>query len=141
QESKHYGDADGISLGTAMAISGAAASPNMGYHSSPLLTFLMTFFNARLGWWLANPGYPGEGLWSERGPRSALLSLFAEAAGETDDENQYIYLSDGGHFENLALYEMVLRRCMTIVVVDAGADPEYQFEDLANAIRKIRVDL
>jgi hypothetical protein len=131
----------GITLGTAMAISGAAASPNMGYHSSPLLTFLMTFFNARLGWWLANPDYPGRPYWSDRGPKSALNSLFAEALGNTDDKNPYVYLSDGGHFENLGLYEMVLRRCHIIVVIDAGADPQYQFEDLANAIRKIRVDL
>jgi hypothetical protein len=132
---------EGITLGTAMAISGAAASPNMGYHSSPLLTFLMTFFNARLGWWLANPSFPGRKYWSDRGPKSALKSLFAEALGNTDDQNPYVYLSDGGHFENLGLYEMVLRRCDTIVVIDAGADPQYQFEDLANAVRKIRVDL
>lgn len=141
RRARHYGDQDGISLGTAMAISGAAASPNMGYHSSPLLTFLMTFFNARLGWWLPNPGPHGKGLWSERGPKSALRSLFAEACGLTDDKSPYVYLSDGGHFENLGLYEMVLRRCHTIVVIDAGADPNYTFDDLANAIRKIRVDL
>ncbi|HLW76825.1 MAG TPA: hypothetical protein VKS01_07555, partial [Bryobacteraceae bacterium] len=137
---RHAGAA-GITLGTAMAISGAAASPNMGYHSSPLLTFLMTFFNARLGWWLANPGYPGEDYWPDAGPRSALRSLIAEALGDTDDENRYVYLSDGGHFENLALYEMILRRCTSIVIIDAGADPGYTFEDLGNAIRKIRVDL
>jgi hypothetical protein len=143
QESRNYGDGNGrgITLGTAMAISGAAASPSMGYHSSPLLTFLMTFFNARLGWWLANPGEHGKDHWTERGPKSALRSLIAEALGNTDDQNRYVYLSDGGHFENLGLYEMVFRRCKTIVVIDAGADPKYQFEDLANAIRKIRVDL
>jgi hypothetical protein len=124
-----------------MAISGAAASPNMGYHSSPLLTFLMTFFNARLGWWLANPGIPGRKMWREPGPKSALKSLLGEALGQTDDQNEYVYLSDGGHFENLGLYEMVLRRCKIIVVVDGGADPNYEFEDLGNAIRKIRVDL
>ena len=38
----------GISLGTAMAISGAAASPNMGYHSSPSITLLLALFN--VGW-------------------------------------------------------------------------------------------
>ena len=147
QDSENYGDRPrdgkptGITLGTAMAISGAAASPNMGYHSSPLVGFVMTFFNARLGWWLANPGDPGKEVWTERGPKSALKSLFAEALGNTDDKNPYVYLSDGGHFENLGLYEMVLRRCDTIVVIDAGADPQYQFEDLANAVRKIRVDL
>ena len=141
QPSRTYGGRDGLTLGTAMAISGAAASPNMGYHSSPLLTFLMTFFNARLGWWLANPGSHGAGLWNQAGPKSALQSLVGEALGWTDDTNQYVYLSDGGHFENLGLYEMVLRRCHTIVAIDASADPKYQFDDLANAIRKIRVDL
>ncbi|MGH7232224.1 MAG: patatin-like phospholipase family protein, partial [Nitrospiraceae bacterium] len=35
---------EGISLGTAISISGAAASPNMGYHSSPVVTLLMTLF-------------------------------------------------------------------------------------------------
>ena len=50
-------------------------------------------------------------------------------------------LSDGGHFENLGLYEMVLRRCKLILVIDAGQDSDYVFEDLGNAIRKIRIDL
>ena len=55
--------------------------------------------------------------------------------------SRYVYLSDGGHFENLGLYEMVLRRCRCIVVSDAGCDPEFAFDDLGNAIRKIRIDL
>jgi len=50
-------------------------------------------------------------------------------------------LSDGGHFENLGLYEMVRRRCRFIVVIDAGCDPNYAFEDLGNAVRKIYIDL
>src|SRR5262249_3146689 len=49
----------GISLGTAMALSGAAASPNMGYYSAPTIGFIMTLFNARLGAWLGNPGPRG----------------------------------------------------------------------------------
>ena len=61
RRTKEYGDpGDGISLGTAMAISGAAVSPNMGYHSSPSIAFLLTFFNVRLGWWLGNPGAAGD---------------------------------------------------------------------------------
>jgi hypothetical protein len=52
-----------------------------------------------------------------------------------------VYLSDGGHFENLGLYEMVLRRCHYIVVSDAGADPHCSFADLGDAVRKIRIDL
>ncbi|HEX7181611.1 MAG TPA: patatin-like phospholipase family protein [Thermoanaerobaculia bacterium] len=130
-----------VSLGTAMAISGAAASPNMGYHSSPAITFLLTFFNARLGWWLGNPGVAGASSFGHSHPRLAVSPLISEALGLTDDRSPYVYLSDGGHFENLGLYEMVLRRCRQIVVVDAGQDPECRFEDLGNAIRKIRIDL
>jgi hypothetical protein len=51
-----------------------------------------------------------------------------------------VYLSDGGHFENLALYEMVLRRARTIVLLDSGCDPDFTYEDLGNALRKIRID-
>jgi len=133
--------AAGITLGTAMAISGAAASPNMGYHSSPVVGFIMTLFNARLGAWLGNPGPHGEKTWQFRGPKSATRSLFSEALGLTNDRSEYVYLSDGGHFENLGLYEMVRRRCRYIVVLDSGADPEYNYEDLGNALRKIRIDM
>jgi hypothetical protein len=129
-----------ITLGTAFTISGAAASPNMGYHSSPLLTLIMTLFNARLGWWLGNPREPGK-VWKRPGPRWGIRSFLDEAFGLTTDKNAWLYLSDGGHFENLGIYEMVLRRCALIVVSDAGADPGYSYEDLANAVRKIRIDL
>ena len=36
---------------------------------------------------------------------------------------------------------MIMRRCKYIVVSDAGQDSDYAFEDLGNAIRKIRIDL
>jgi hypothetical protein len=130
-----------LSLGTAMAISGAAASPNMGSFSSPLVTFLLALFNVRLGWWLGNPGPAGERTWATQGPRFAPASLLAEAFGLTDDRHPYIYLSDGGHFENLGLYEMVLRRCHFIVVSDGSGDPQMSFDDLGNAVSRIRVDL
>jgi len=140
-----------ITLGTAMAISGAAVSPNHGYNSSPLVAFLLTFFNARLGGWFGNPGPAGErrwpwvnwrsAAWRCAAPRWALWPLICEALGLTDSTHPYVYLSDGGHFENLGIYEMVLRRCRIIVVSDAGCDPTYTFEDLGNAVSKIRVDL
>ena len=146
-----YGGSKGVTVGTAMAISGAAFNPNMGYNSSPLVTLLMTFFNARLGWWLPNPLWPHLRKWptgrktrhflGRNGPKWALMPLLNEALGNTDDSYKWIELSDGGHFENLGLYEMVLRRCRHIIVVDADADSEFQFEDLGNAIRKIEIDL
>jgi hypothetical protein len=133
-----YGEGEGgITLGTAMAISGAAVSPNQGYNSSPLVGFLLMLFNVRLGWWLGNPKRR-ECL--RGGPRLSIAPALKELAGATTDDGPWIYLSDGGHFENLGLYEMVRRRCRFIVVSDAGCDPTCSFEDLGNAVRKIYID-
>lgn len=135
-----YSGGDGISLGRAMAISGAAASPSMGYHTSPLVAFAMTLINVRLGWWLPNPSPKWRSRWSRTEPGWGLVQLLREGLSNTTDDSAYVYLSDGGHFENLGLYEMVRRRCRRIVVVDASCDPGYKFDDLENAVRKIRVD-
>jgi len=128
----------GISLGTAMTISGAAASPSMGAATTPAMAFLLTVFNVRLGWWLGNPRHDRS--WSRMGPVIGLHALLSELFGATDDRSRYVYLSDGGHFENLALYELIRRRCRFIVVSDAGADPDMTFEDLGNAVRKACTD-
>jgi hypothetical protein len=130
-----------MDLGTAMTISGAAASPNMGYHSSHALSFLLTFFNVRLGAWLGNPGPAGNRTFEYRGPLLAAKPMFEEALGLTDESKPYVYLSDGGHFDNLGLYEMVRRRCHLIVISDAGSDPNCEFEDLGNALRRVSIDL
>jgi hypothetical protein len=135
-----FGGPSGITLGTAMTISGAAASPNAGAMSTPLITFLMTLFNARLGSWLGNPGRAGEKTFDQGAPAQKIRPILEEMFGLTSDRSPYVYLSDGGHFENLGLYEMILRRCRFIVVSDAGCDVKCSFEDLGNAVRKIRVD-
>lgn len=135
---KYLGEG-GIALGSAMAISGAAASPNMGYHSSPALSFLMTLFDVRLGRWCGNPQHPTA--WQRRGPRFSGRYLLSELFGLTNETTPFVYLSDGGHFENLAVYELVRRRCRFIVVSDAGQDGAIAFEDLGNMIRKCQIDL
>jgi len=135
-----YGGQQGISLGSAITVSGAAASPNMGYHSSPFVTFILTLLNVRLGAWLGNPGQAGDHTFQLGYPESSVQPIIDEALGLTNDKSPYVYLSDGGHFENLGLYEMVLRRCHFIVISDAGQDPECSFADLGEAVRKIRVD-
>jgi hypothetical protein len=141
RNSKEYGGQNGISLATAAAISGAAASPNMGYMmTSSIVRIIMTLFNVRLGFWLGNPGPAGERTYMLDSPRESVRPIVEEALGLTDDKRPYVYLSDGGHFENLGLYEMILRRCRFIVVCDAGTDTGYEFGDLALAIRQIRVD-
>lgn len=132
------GPGGGIKLGTAMAISGAAVSPNCGYNSNPGLGLIMMLFNARLGWWLGNPSSSSE-VYGQDGPYTFKPFLW-EMFSLTDATKDWIYLSDGGHFENLGLYEMIVRRCKTIVVCDGSADPKLAFDDLGNAIRKIRAD-
>jgi hypothetical protein len=144
QETGAWGFArGGISLGTAVSISGAAVSPNMGYHTYPPLAFLMTVFNVRLGVWLANPRYSNARYLQlpDGGPAFSLVYLINELLGSATDSSKYVYLSDGAHFENLALYELVRRECDFIIVGDAGEDPEFGFGDLVNAIRKCRTDL
>jgi hypothetical protein len=133
------GQGTGLSLGMAMAVSGAAASPAMGMYSSKSLAFLLTLANARLGLWFGNP--QSNSSWRNSEPPLGVGPLMRELLGLTTDRNPYVYLSDGGHYENLALWEMVARRCRFIIVSDAGCDPEYTFDDLANAVRRIRLDL
>lgn len=128
----------GMKLGAAFAISGAAASPNMGYHSSPPLAFLLTVFNVRLGKWCGNT--VDRKTWRRKGPAGGGRYLFMELFGMTDERSPFVYLSDGGHFENMGLYELVRRRCRLIIACDCGADPKYTFDDLANAIRKCYTD-
>jgi hypothetical protein len=135
-----YGGRTGVSLGTAITISGAAANPNMGYHSSSIVTLLLTLFNARLGSWLGNPRYDAR--FNHSCPQDRVVPMaLHEAFGFTDANGDYVNLSDGGHFENLGLYELVRRGCSYVLVIDAGCDENYAFEDLGNAVRKIRVDL
>ena len=142
-ENKAYVDSakilgGGVHLGTAMAISGAAASPNMGYHSSPQTAFLLTLFNVRLGWWTGNPRDARS--FDRPGPLFALRWLLRELLGTVDVRSAYLSLSDGGHFENLGLYELVRRRCRYIIAIDAEQDGDYHFEGLGGAVRKCRAD-
>lgn len=138
RDSARYGG--GITLGTAVGLSGAAVNSNMGYHTSRVVAFLTTFFNIRLGAWLGNPGPAGHRTWHKPHPRFYPWLLLKEATGLTDKHHPWVNLSDGGHFENLGLYEMVARRCRLILVVDAGADGGFTDEDLGLALRKIRID-
>ena len=142
RRSQQYGGPDGITLGASIAVSGAFVSPNMGFMmTSPVVRFLMALFNVRFGWWFGNPGPAGDNTYHLDSPRLSVLPFFNEAIGNTDDKASYVYLSDGGNFENLGLYEMCLRRCRFIVVCDATTDLDYSFESLAMSIRQIRVDL
>lgn len=128
----------GARLGTAMAISGAAASPNMGQYTTRAVSFLLTIFCVRLGWWFGNPR--DKKCWESGSPRSSWKALVNELTGSTNEDQCEVYLSDGGHFDNLGVYELVHRRCRLIIASDAGADLSYACNDLASLIEKCRVD-
>ena len=125
------------SLGQAISVSGAAASPNQGYHTSPVVAFLLTLFNVRLGWWFPKPQHK---VTSSASPWFSLRYLFMELLGMANDQSKFLAVSDGGHFENLAAYELVRRRCKVIIIGDAECDPEMKFEGLGTLIRMCQVD-
>jgi hypothetical protein len=129
-----------MDLATAFAISGAAVDPNTYATRSRPLSFLMALLNVRLGYWIINPGFP-------QALKASIISpgryryLLAELLGAGLKESQkYIHLSDGGHFENLGLYELIRRHCRYIIISDAAADKEWQFGDLGKLVEMIRVD-
>ncbi|MEI6269562.1 MAG: patatin-like phospholipase family protein [Methylococcaceae bacterium] len=131
------GSDDQPSLGQAISVSGAAASPNMGYHTSSAVAFLMTLFNARLGWWFPNPCKSN---CQQPSPTFSLWYLLKELFGLANEKSRFLAISDGGHFENLAAYELIKRQCKVIIISDGECDPKLQFEGLATLIRMCEVD-
>ncbi|HYO69057.1 MAG TPA: hypothetical protein VEU33_23555 [Archangium sp.] len=128
------------SLAAAMTASGAALNSHMGSMSmrlGPAVTFLMTAFNLRLGLWWHHPTQA-----STPAEKHAWVGwpFYQELIGRSRARSEHVLLSDGGHFENLALYELVRRRCQFILVSDCGMDMETEFNDFANAVRRVRED-
>jgi hypothetical protein len=142
----------GMKLGTVVAISGAAVSPNMGYHTSTAVSALLTAFNFRLGYWAGNTREEENSksalgklmskkeVWEKTSPTFAARPLLSELFGAATGKADWINLTDGGHFDNLGVYELVRRRCRLVLVTDAGCDPKHYLEDLANVIRKCWTD-
>lgn len=132
-----------FNLGTAMAISAAAASPNMGTVTVRPLTFLLAVLNMRLNYWLPHPDMAGHRSWYLRllYGRPGLLYLLAEALGTVNERTPFINCSDGGHIENLAVYELLRRRCRTIICVDGEADPHVTFFGFVTMQRYAEIDL
>src|SRR5207237_3294903 len=125
-------------LGTAVAVSGAAASPSMGAKSlTSAAAMLMTLFNLRLGYWAPTPNRKD---WRSPQARAWPVYMIKEFVSNTNDLSSYCHLTDGGHFDNVALYSLVERACRLIVVIDCAADPTRCFRDLGDTIRRCRID-
>jgi hypothetical protein len=133
-----------LDLGTAMAISGAAAAPQMGDATIRPLALLLALLNVRMAYWLPNPGRAREANWLTRlrmwrgaGPQY----LLAEAMGSTSLKQSHILVSDGGHIENLGVYALLKRRCRVIIAVDGEQDQGRHCPSLLRVIRYARVDM
>ncbi|MFQ5506884.1 MAG: hypothetical protein ACE5F1_19100, partial [Planctomycetota bacterium] len=143
-----------LDLATAMSISGAGVSPNMGTHTIRPATFVLALLNLRLGYWLPHPVTVNQGRDENAfvrllgiGKRRLGLTrvgpiyLLREMFGLVSAERSNLNVSDGGHLENLGLYQLLRRRCKYIVVCDGEADPELAFGSLARVMRYARTDL
>jgi hypothetical protein len=127
-----------LTLSTAFSVSGAAVDPDSYATKFRPVSFLMALFNVRLGIWLRNPRDEPRG-W--RFPAWYQLMLREMLGVGLSERDSRIHLADGGHFENLGLYELLRRRCRYIIVSDAGADPHCTFADLGQAVQRARADL
>ncbi len=140
---------DELTLPTAMAISGAAANPwtgcgGVGLTRNPLISMLMALMNLRLGCWLPNPNDTHRPR-RRSSKKSFRAHHFEPGLNEVlglnlRETSPACLLSDGGHFENLGLYELIRRRLRLIVLCDGTADPDYAFADLQNAVARIGAD-
>jgi hypothetical protein len=136
---------DLMTLPTAMAISGAAANPHAGNFgegksTQNAVSFLMTFFGLRLGYWSFNPASKLFGLSRWVRPNYLLPGLGSLLGLHHSERNMFIELSDGGHFDNTGVYELIRRRVPVIIIADGGADPDDTFDSLGNMIERCRVD-
>jgi hypothetical protein len=130
-----------LDLGTAMAISAAAASSNMGAKTIRPLTPTLALLNVRIGFWLRNPRFLKASRWRARLQEFFSLYFLYELVANLRETSWNVYVTDGGHLENLGAYELLKRRCRVIIAVDAEADPEMTFGSLVTLERFARIDL
>ena len=132
-----------LDLATAAAISGAAVSSAMGRAGVPLLAPTLALLNIRLGYWIRNPQVvlKADELQDAKRKDWRLFYFPMEFFGQLTAKTGKVYLTDGGHIDNLGLFQLLKRRCRVIIVVDAEADPGMQFTSFVDVSRFARIDL
>jgi len=132
-----------VDLATVVAISGAAVSAAMGRVSVPLLAPTLALLNVRLGFWLRNPQFARDpkGIAAAARMDWTLPYLLLEALGLLTEERSKVYVTDGGHIDNLGVRQLLKRRCDLIIVSDAEADPAMNFSALIDVQRFARIDM
>lgn len=140
-----------LDLMTAVAISAAAGSSNMGWRTEgpfAQFRFLLAVLNVRLGYWI--PNYQKATFENKGGnkvpgkiPSGFVASpyLLRESTGNIDETLNHLNVSDGGHIENLGVYELLRRKCRFIISADGGAVLDVTGGDLQRLERYAFIDL
>ena len=125
-----------LTLGEAVTTSGAAVDPDTAQTANRALSILLTLLNFRLGFWVQHPRRAGEHF-----GRMPFWLIFRELFAKGLEENaSSLHLTDGGHFENLGVYELLRRECPLIIASDAGGDPQTQLGDLGLLLQRAQAD-
>ncbi len=138
-----------VTVPGAVAVSGAAVSPAMGRETRAPIRILLGLANVRLGLWLPNPlqdtpQHPGSGVWAQmkwQARQPGPLALLREMGGKTSLTRRWVYVTDGGHYENLGLVEALRRGATEIVVFDASGDSPQSWSAFGLAMQTARADL
>lgn len=142
-EIKNYPE---LSLAKAAAISAAAVN-SQGGHTIPVASrALIALLNLGLGVWMLHPYVVGRVVDDHRDLRDRLwphfwtYAMIREVLGHNTEEDPLVFVSDGGHHDNLGVSALVARGCRTVICLDAAADPGYDFSELARVVRLLGVD-
>lgn len=121
-----------LDIGSTIALSGAAVSPQMGLRTKRYIGFWLAVLNLRLGIWLRRPGNTSTG--------PGVNYLIREMTATAAEHDAFLNISDGGHIENLGVYELLKRRCRFVVAIDGENDPTMTFHALTNLQRLAYID-
>ena len=136
-----------MTLATAVSISGAALNPNaansgQGATRNRLVSFILAFLNIRLGYWVRNPSATQlQKTMAKWGPNFFYPGFLQGLMGKgLNEKASYLELTDGGHFDNTGLYELIRRRVDVIYFSSAGADPNFTLDDVGSILVRIQID-
>lgn len=141
-ETAHYHGS--VTLANSLAISAAAVSSQAGHHTSGPLRMLLALANISLGVWIRNPLLaPKNDVVDPRFRRWGhfwIAYQIYDLLGRNSETDPLLFISDGGHHDNLGLGALIERECDRIVCVDAGADPDYTCSSLSDVLRMLQID-
>jgi hypothetical protein len=136
-----------------VGLSGAAISPAMGMYRIGPARMVLAVANVRLGMWIPNPKYaahydyqpkfkrPASPMAGVPYPRPRLSYLLKEFFGLHDPNDLYIYITDGGHWENTGLVELIRDRNIDeVVCLDADEKPRETATEIAAAISLAKLE-